>query len=106
MENKTLPLHSQMSQPQAQAPPIILSGPTINENDLRNVEIRAVRSVSSKRIRSRDPAPVASMPGPIQQHPADPSLPKGTTHEGLALLPSHLSPILNLLRKRQCKLKI
>ena len=34
MENKTLALHSQVSQPQVQAPPITSSGPLKNENDL------------------------------------------------------------------------
>ena len=69
VENKTLALQSQVSQPQVQAPPVVSCEIAINEIDLKDVEIR-------------------SDPRLLQQHPTDPSLPKGTMHEGLVLLPS------------------
>ena len=88
-----------MTQPQAQAPPVIPSGPAISEEDLKDVETRSVRSVSSKRSRTYDLTPTLSKRvRSILQHPADPSLPKVTTHEGQVLLLSHLRPVLNVLR--------
>ena len=109
VENKTLALQSQVSQSQVQAPVVVSSGPAISKIDLRDVEIRSVRSVSSKRSRSRDPAPTGSKRARSQTRttiPQYPSLPKGTTQEGLLLLLSHLRPVLDVLRTGQCKLKI
>ena len=88
MENKT---PAKVLQPQVQASPIIsssASGPVTNGNDLRDVDNKSGRSASSKRSRSGD------LPGLKQQHPTDPSLPKGTAHEGLVLLLSQLRPVL------------
>ena len=42
-----------------------------------------------------------SMPGPVHQHLADPSLPAGTTLEGLAQSRGHLRPVLHMPRTDQ-----
>ena len=39
-----------------------------------------------------------NVPGLMRQHLADPSLPAGTTLEGLAQSRSHLRPVLNVMR--------
>ena len=44
-------LHSQVVQPQTQAP-VIPSGPGMKQIDLRYVEVRSVRSFSSKKSRT------------------------------------------------------
>ena len=47
----SIALHSQIVQPQTQAP-VIPFGPGTKEIDLRDVEVRSVRSVSSRRSRT------------------------------------------------------
>ena len=50
-----------------------------------DVEIFSVRSASAKRPRPKDQAAVKALNVPgLLQHLADPSLPEGTTLEGLA----------------------
>ena len=53
VENKTLVLQSQLTQPQVQPPPVRYSGPGVSETAIRDVEVRSVRSVSSRRSRTR-----------------------------------------------------
>ena len=88
-------------------PPVIQSGPAISNINLRNVETRSVRSVSSKRSRTHDPAPSVSKRARSHTTTSRRSLsPKGTTQEGHILLQSHLRPAQNVLRIGQCKLQI
>ena len=79
-------------------PPISFSGLPIKvEND---VEIFSVRSASAKRgldLKTRLGLKPLNVPG-LLQHLADPSLPDGTTLEGLAQPQGHLKPVLNRLR--------
>ena len=84
------------AQPQPQ-PPISSSGLPIKVED--DVEIFSVRSARGLDLKTRlglNLKPL-NVPG-LLQHLADPSLPEGTTLEGLAQPQGHLRPVLNGLR--------
>ena len=84
------------TQPQPQ-PPISSSGLPIKVED--DVEIFSVRSARGLDLKTRlglNLKPL-NVPG-LLQHLADPSLPEGTTLEGLAQPQGHLRPVLNGLR--------
>ena len=93
---------AQLQVSQMQAPPIVSSGPTVCEKVKidDDVEVISVRSASTKRARPRDQATVTVLKrvNPVHQHPTDPSLPAGTTLEGLAQSQGHLRPVLNMPR--------
>ena len=96
-------LHSQVQpqvQPQVsqkQAPPIVSSGCTVSENvKIDDAEVISMRSASTKRARSqiRQLLLHQNVPDPVHQHPADHSLPAGTTLEATSTVtrPSQVSP--------------
>ena len=99
-------------QPQAQAPSFIAepsnnvdaSGEVVN-NPHSTVQHQLV--LNKVDIRTRISHLVfLSVQGLQQQFPANPSLPQGTTHEGLVQLQNQLRLILLRLRTDQFKLKI
>ena len=104
VENKTLALQSQLTQPQAEA---ILVIPYHLGLYLRDVEAGSVRSVSSKRSRTCDLASTVSKRARSQTHgTTSPISLSPQRDKGLVLLLSQLRPVLNMPRIGQFKLEI
>ena len=118
--------HKAQPQPQlvqGQAPPLVPLEPTvIVKAPDNNVEVISVRSTSAKRAVPPDQASTnvskctrssgsasrrskCARSSGSTQHFADPSLPTGTTLEGLILSRSHPRPVLAVLRRDLCRLR-